>query len=176
MKRRLQALVALAAVLVATSCHAAQPQQQPLLSAEHAAHLKSLHAMKLNPVEAFGEWVAQHGKTYADDAAERARRFKAWAENLEFVLEYNSKHTTHWLGMNALADLTHEEYRDRKLGGFKFTPGAKGLLRGSHRSPGFKYEDVDVDSLPKSVDWREHGAVTEVKNQAQVGRMIMRGG
>lgn len=69
--------------------------------------------------------------------------------------------------MNSMADLTLEEFRRHKL-------GYKPELRNNNnkvlksRSNSFMYADVDVKSLPTSVDWREKQAVAEVKNQQMV--------
>jgi len=48
----------------------------------------------------------RHPKGYMNDLSEVAKRFSIWLANLEYILEYNAKTTTHWLGLNSLADLT----------------------------------------------------------------------
>ena len=65
------------------------------------------------------------------------------------------------LGLNSLADWSHEEYRQHALG---YRPDLKLGLQ-SQASPGFTYGN---SSLKEHVDWRKEGAVTGVKNQAQV--------
>lgn len=82
------------------------------LRSENDAHLNFAQA---NPLEAFKSWVEKHGKPYKSDLVELEKRFAVWRDNLEYILEYNAKHTSHWLGLNSLADLTHEEYK-RHLG------------------------------------------------------------
>ena len=65
------------------------------------------------------------------------------------------------LGMNSLADLTHEEFKQQSLG---YRPDLKTGLQAL--STGFRHANV---TAKKSVDWREKNAVTAVKNQQQVG-------
>eukprot|EP00197_Chlamydomonas_leiostraca_P006203 CAMPEP_0202861608 /NCGR_PEP_ID=MMETSP1391-20130828/2947_1 /ASSEMBLY_ACC=CAM_ASM_000867 /TAXON_ID=1034604 /ORGANISM="Chlamydomonas leiostraca, Strain SAG 11-49" /LENGTH=497 /DNA_ID=CAMNT_0049541025 /DNA_START=70 /DNA_END=1563 /DNA_ORIENTATION=- len=154
-------LFVVALLAVASSALADQRRE------EHHAFLLSA---KANPMEAFNKWMAQHGKGYANDAAELAQRFKIWLSNLEYVLQHNAKGRSYWLGMNSMADLTQAEYAQRYLG---YDKSARKALRttkmASNAARPFKYANVDVDALPTAVDWRKLGAVTEVKNQQQCG-------
>jgi hypothetical protein len=69
------------------------------------------------------------------------------------------------LGLNALADLTHEEYKA------KFALGFRKFVRADNRLPTapFSHGGLSADNLPLTVDWRQN-AVAEVKNQQQVWR------
>lgn len=107
-------------VMVMSACLSVHPQ---------ASHWPCLHGCKLlfsspclphththstptpphphnSPNEHFAAWLERHGKEYRSDVAQVAHRFKIWMANLEYVLAYNAKATTHWLGMTSLADLT----------------------------------------------------------------------
>jgi hypothetical protein len=66
--------------------------------------------------------------------------------------------------MNALADLSHEEYKQKYGLGFK-----RFNHKPSNKLQTFRHGALDADTLPTAVDWREQKAVAEVKNQAQVG-------
>lgn len=74
------------------------------------------------------------------------------------------------LGMNALADLSHEEYKQKYGLGFK-----RFNRKPSNKLQTFRYGALDADALPTAVDWRQQKAVAEVKNQAQVGTSVAAG-
>lgn len=92
--------------LLGTFAECAQPQQHSQLLSARDAHHQLLSAAKERPQESFASWLERHGKEYRNDLKEMEKRFAIWLQNLEFILEYNAKTTTHWLGLNSLADLT----------------------------------------------------------------------
>ena len=105
----------------------------------------------------FRSWTEEHGKTY--DSEEYARRLATFSSNVERINAYNAEHDTHWLGLNQFSDLSTEE--------FQAMTGLRGVSDSpSLASEGFKYADSVADG---AVDWREKGAVTDVKNQGQCG-------
>ncbi|TVU03770.1 hypothetical protein EJB05_50678 [Eragrostis curvula] len=108
------------------------------------------------------KWMEEHGRTYKDEA-EKARRFKVFKANVDFIHRSNAagdkKYT---LAVNKFADITRDEFTAMYTG-FKPVPsGAKQLL-------GFKYANVTLSDDNQNVDWRKKGAVTGIKNQGQCG-------
>ncbi|QCD76845.1 cathepsin L [Vigna unguiculata] len=111
--------------------------------------------------EAFQHWKSQHGRQYVDDA-EKGKRFKIFAENLEYIEKFNNGgKKSYKLGLNPFSDLTEEE----------FIASHTGLKLNSSlpRSSSATHLSVDDDNIPPSMDWRERGAVTDVKDQGQCG-------
>ncbi|XP_073057663.1 senescence-specific cysteine protease SAG39-like [Primulina eburnea] len=104
-------------------------------------------------------WMHKYGRAYKDKD-EKAKRFKIFKKNVEFIENSNSVGTgTYKLGINEFADLENEEFRAARNGYKKF-PRKKS-------STPFRYEGVK--DVPESMDWREKGAVTGVKDQGQCG-------
>ncbi|XP_070600229.1 cathepsin L2-like [Erythrolamprus reginae] len=111
------------------------------------------------------DWKATHGKEYPQEEEESFRR-AIWEENLQMVQDHNKEADlgkyTYWLGMNHFGDLTKEE-RDQRLRCL-LPP-----LDNATIAKGIKFKSSDDADIPKSVDWRKKGAVTEVKDQGECG-------
>ncbi|KZV18481.1 hypothetical protein F511_20123 [Dorcoceras hygrometricum] len=104
-------------------------------------------------------WMRKYGRVYKDKA-DKAKRFKVFKKNVEFIEHSNSQGTrTYKLGINEFADLENHEFRSTRNGYKKF-PHKKSFTS-------FRYEGVK--DVPESIDWREKGAVTGVKDQGQCG-------
>jgi len=106
----------------------------------------------------FEEFAAAVGRIY-QSAEEREQRFAVFAENLGHIQKMQEldssamySHTT------PLADWTVEEF------------SARNTLQ-THLFDGLAHiqDQVHNTSIPDSFDWREKGAVNQVKNQAQCG-------
>ena len=118
-------------------------------------------AVMANPKGLFGLWVQGVSKVY-ETVEEYEKRFGVWMDNLKYVVEYNSKHSSHWLGMNHFADLTHEEWKNVVRFGYR---GERDMNAVKNEAP-FRYKDSE---MPEIVDWREKNAVARVKNQQMCG-------
>jgi len=104
----------------------------------------------------FSQFSQNFNKTYATPE-EQALRYTVFKSNLDYINEHNARPSTFWLGVNQFADMTNKEYQ--KFLNFKASKGTfLSMVPSSHSG-----------DLPKTIDWREKGAVSYVKDQGQCG-------
>ncbi len=121
--------------------------------------------------ELFAEWARRYRRAYGS-AAERASRRAVFARNLSFVRAHNARReagggsaASFSVALNEHADWTDAEFAARRLGGSR-----SGVLGNSDRARRLPQPaGPPSDSLPSAIDWREHGAVTRVKDQGLCG-------
>uniref|UniRef100_A0ACD5TQP7 Uncharacterized protein n=1 Tax=Avena sativa TaxID=4498 RepID=A0ACD5TQP7_AVESA len=107
-------------------------------------------------------WMVQYGRVYKD-AAEKAQRFEIFKANAQFVESFNAEDHKFWLNINQFADLSNDEFREANTNkGF--------ILNKAKISTGFRYENLSLDAIPATMDWRTKGAVTPIKDQGQCGK------
>lgn len=105
----------------------------------------------------FQTWMSKQGKIYTNGLGEKEQHFEIFKDNLHFIDQHNAKNHGYKLGLTRFADLTVQEYRNL----FSLGPIPKQRdLKISRR-----YVQLDGDELPESVDWRNEGAVSEIKDQ-----------
>ncbi|KAE8678420.1 Vignain [Hibiscus syriacus] len=105
------------------------------------------------------QWMSQFERVYSDNN-ERQKRFNIFKQNVELIDSFNNANNKPYkLAVNQFADLTNEEFTASRN-------GFKGHMC-SNKATTFKYENVTA--LPSSVDWRNKGAVTPIKDQGQCG-------
>ncbi|XP_064616763.1 procathepsin L-like [Liolophura sinensis] len=113
--------------------------------------------------EQWQKFKVQHGKSYEGD--EEDRRFGIFVENVKKIESHNALFLagkkSFFLGLNQFTDWEFGEFSQYNGYQPKFNL-TKPLDRASYLSPSFV-------NLPKTVDWREKGYVTPVKNQGQCG-------
>ncbi|RNA42782.1 cathepsin L1-like [Brachionus plicatilis] len=107
--------------------------------------------------EEWRKFKQDYNKDYENEAIESYRR-SVWESNLAYIENFNSNWPLFTLKMNKFGDLTNREYRDIYLG---FKP----------RQNLNKNFDISIctSQIPESIDWRERGYVTPVKDQGQCG-------
>ncbi|KAL6530700.1 hypothetical protein OROGR_014560 [Orobanche gracilis] len=120
---------------------------------------RTLHGASM--YEKHEQWMTRYDKVYKD-FQEREKRFNIFSENVNYIESFNNVgNKPYKLGINQYADLTNEEFIASKN---RF----KGHMCSSiTRTTTFKYENVTA--VPSTVDWRQKGAVTPVKDQGQCG-------
>ncbi|XP_046398584.1 procathepsin L [Ischnura elegans] len=118
------------------------------------------------------EWDAfklEHKKAYPNDIEEKFR-MKIFMENKRKIAKHNSNYekglVNYKLALNQFGDLLSHEFRGL-VNGFNRTKNGGHLKRRLLKGSTFIHP-AHVE-LPASVDWREHGAVTPVKDQGHCG-------
>jgi C1A family cysteine protease len=116
--------------------------------------------------ELFVQFKTKYNKSY-NDATEEAYRRHVFADRLEYVSRHNVEAArgehSFTVGINDLSDWTAKEVISRKTG-LRVPPNAALSKRTSPDELKF-----DMNDLPKSVDWRDKGIVTRVKEQYSCG-------
>lgn len=117
---------------------------------------------------------AKHNKKYSD-AGEEKLRYKIYLENRHKIAKhntrYNQKNVSYDLGLNKYADMLHSEFV-RTLNGFNRSRDHENSV---YRSFAKVEEPVSFIGaanvqLPTAVDWRDKGAVTDIKDQGHCGK------
>lgn len=107
----------------------------------------------------FLEFKTKHNKKYDTDAEEK-KRFHIFQENMKKarkLQEMEKGDATY--GASVFADLSEKEFRKYYLSP-KWDLSEKNYL---------KQAEIPTEAAPDAYDWRDHNAVTEVKNQGMCG-------
>nr|XP_014292126.1 cathepsin L1-like [Halyomorpha halys] len=116
--------------------------------------------------ELWSMFKEQHGKTYRTPL-EEFHRISIFTKNLNMIEQHNAKYgagmVSYKMKLNRFADMLPEEV-SAQLNGFNKT----GQLI-NHKRTGLKFLAPANVEIPESVDWREEGAVTPIKDQGTCG-------
>ena len=103
----------------------------------------------------FESFKQQFGKSYKSINEESAR-FANFVNNLEEITKDNFSEKKWKKGINQFSDMTKEEFK-RKMNGYITLARDEVQVQRSH--------NISLNSLPETVDWRESGAISEIKDQ-----------
>ncbi|CAG9476720.1 vivapain-2 [Plasmodium vivax] len=127
--------------------------------------------INLEKVNAFYLFMKEHGKKYKTEE-EMQQRYLAFTENLARINSHNSKaNILYKKGTNQYSDISFEEFRKtmltlrfdlkKKLANSPYVSNYDDVLK--------KYKPADAVVDNEKYDWREHNAVSEIKNQNLCG-------
>jgi len=139
------------------------PPQPPPTPAGAAFPTGSTPTFSGHPaILSFDEWKGAFGRVYSG-AAEEQRRREIFEANAATIAAHNREadvgRHSFWQGVNELSDLTPAEFKERFS-----RPGPFAA-----RAPPTQVVRLPEAAADKSVDWRDKGAVTPVKNQGGCG-------
>merc|ERR1711915_241668 len=110
----------------------------------------------------FAAFKTRFNKTYAD-YDEEVERYEIFEYNLQHVMKQKKMLKPYTVGITQFSDLTHQEFKDLYLG-YK-NPSSYHMITKTTT----EYFEKNKIELPESVDWREKGVISAVKNQGQCG-------
>jgi C1A family cysteine protease len=108
----------------------------------------------------FKSYMDTYNKSYSVD--ELRDRFENFIDNLDMISLQENRYD-HYVGLNPFTDLSYNEFRS-EIGAGCFVSKALQPTCNTY----VPTED-NLHNLPDSVDWRNHSAVTPVKNQKKCG-------
>jgi len=108
----------------------------------------------------FTKFMQQYEKKYTHDTF--FYRYTVFKQNVDKIELANRQKHSYTLGMNAMGDMTHAEFKATKL-------GYKRVDRSFLRNKNTVGPHTHVKKVAPTVDWRKKGAVTPVKDQGQCG-------
>merc|ERR1711963_476791 len=108
----------------------------------------------------FEAFVQEHGKTYKS-SAERLQRFANFVKNVREIEEHNKSSKGWKKVVNQFADMSETEF-NQIMNGYISTASPSGAVVMPKNLKAIK-------DLPASVDWRDSGAISDVKDQGYCG-------
>eukprot|EP00960_Hanusia_phi_P054799 762781-Hanusia_phi.AAC.2 len=121
-------------------------------------------------LSAWSSWVKDYKKEHWSNpysSPESTRAFEVFQKNFDMITKHNEEFNeglqSYEMALNEFAHLTFEEFGATYLG-----YGGEQVERPKNRKAG-KHVRKSSSEVPTSVDWRDKGAVAEVKNQGACG-------
>lgn len=136
-----------------------------LCSSSPAIFQVTEHNPLLTTERRFHIFIRKYGKSYST-REEYARRLGIFAGNLARAAEHQALDPTAVHGVTPFSDLSPEEFEMLYTG---VRGGGSSLGSSSNGVASAVATEEEVNGLPESFDWREKGAVTEVKMQGVCG-------
>jgi cathepsin L len=126
------------------------------------ALLVALVAAEVEVIPTFDEFLVQYNKQY--DSAEYDLHKHIYENNVADVIAHNAdSRQAYKKGINQFTDMTEAEF-SQYLGNTVTLANQRRMALEPAQHP-----TVPLDQLPDSVDWRDKGVVTPVKNQGACG-------